>query len=186
MGKFKDEIGNVYGNITVIKRVPNHPQKHCAMWLYRCQCGVEKTTTGGDLRFGKVKSCGCDRSDRAFKMGKANLKAPGHSSFVMLYNRYACTARNRGYVFNLDKDQFKTITQSICHYCGIEPKQIADKGTASGTYLYNGVDRVDNNLGYEPYNVVPCCTACNMMKRLMSKQEFIDHVKRIAKHQERG
>lgn len=48
--------------------------------------------------------------------------------------------------------------------------------------LYNGIDRVDSSLGYTVDNVVPCCKLCNQAKNNLSKQEFVDWVKRVYDH----
>ena len=44
--------------------------------------------------------------------------------------------------------------------------------------FYNGIDRVDNNRGYEIENVVPCCTSCNSAKMDLSKEDFLCRIKR--------
>ena len=50
-----------------------------------------------------------------------------------------------------------------------------------GRYIYNGVDRKDNNLGYTIDNCVPCCHRCNSMKSNLSYQNFIQHISNIYK-----
>ena len=45
-----------------------------------------------------------------------------------------------------------------------------------GGYTYNGIDRKDNNLGYEKANCVPCCKRCNQMKNDMTMDEFINQI----------
>lgn len=44
---------------------------------------------------------------------------------------------------------------------------------------YNSIDRVDPTKGYIIDNCVPCCTTCNYMKRILQRDEFLDHVKKI-------
>jgi len=39
-------------------------------------------------------------------------------------------------------------------------------------YIYNGIDRVDNSLGYVKENCKSCCFRCNKIKRDMSLEEF--------------
>lgn len=50
-----------------------------------------------------------------------------------------------------------------------------------GDYLYNGIDRFDNNIHYILSNCVPCCKICNRMKHTMTAQEWLDHLDRITK-----
>ena len=60
MGKLIDETGNRYNRLTVIKRQGNDVQGRAA-WLCKCDCGNETVVSGGNLRTGMVKSCGCSR-----------------------------------------------------------------------------------------------------------------------------
>ena len=46
-------------------------------------------------------------------------------------------------------------------------------------FLHNGVDRVNNDLGYTIENSVTCCSLCNYMKRGMSLSDFIIHINKI-------
>ena len=53
----KDLVGHRYGRYTVTSRAENKgaaPYWHC-----RCECGTEKVVSGGNLRSGDTKSCGC-------------------------------------------------------------------------------------------------------------------------------
>ena len=52
-----DETGQVYGYLTVIKRVSS--DKAAARWLCKCKCGNVTEVSGALLRDGKVQSCGC-------------------------------------------------------------------------------------------------------------------------------
>jgi len=48
-----------------------------------------------------------------------------------------------------------------------------------GSYKYNGVDRFNNNKGYELDNCVPCCWKCNNAKNNMNISEFKEWIYRI-------
>jgi hypothetical protein len=56
-----DISGNVYGKLTVIKRIekPSTIKSSNAWWLCKCKCGKETSANGNDLRRGKILSCGC-------------------------------------------------------------------------------------------------------------------------------
>jgi 5-methylcytosine-specific restriction endonuclease McrA len=45
-------------------------------------------------------------------------------------------------------------------------------------YTYSGIDRLDNAIGYEPPNCVPCCDICNLAKRDMSYGAFVAWMRR--------
>lgn len=52
----KSELGNTYGQLTVIKELGSINNR--MMWLCKCSCGNEITVSGTDLRTLKVQSCG--------------------------------------------------------------------------------------------------------------------------------
>lgn len=51
---------------------------------------------------------------------------------------------------------------------------------SNGFYVFNGLDRVDNKVGYTLDNVVPACKICNHAKVDMSYDEFMEWVARVA------
>lgn len=56
----KDEAGKRYGRLTVLGYA-GAGKFNRALWLCRCDCGVEKIVTGHCLRHGLSKSCGCSK-----------------------------------------------------------------------------------------------------------------------------
>lgn len=78
--KLKDETGNRYGRLTVLRRYDVHdPSQRGAYWLCRCDCGVEVAVLSTRLRNGNTRSCGCLR-----EMSKAERLALG---FEPIYGR---------------------------------------------------------------------------------------------------
>ena len=69
----KDEIGNIYGYLTVIERAENTKEGR-ARWLCQCKCGNTVTVLGKHLRSGNTKSCGCYQKERA---AAANMERVG-------------------------------------------------------------------------------------------------------------
>lgn len=57
----KNEIGNTYGYLTVIKRIPS--SRAAARWLCKCKCGNLTEVDGAHLRNGSIQSCGCKREE---------------------------------------------------------------------------------------------------------------------------
>ncbi len=84
-----------------------------------------------------------------------------------IFKVYQWAAKRRGISFNLTYEQFLTFWQKPCFYSqhGIETI---------------GLDRINNDVGYEMNNVVPCCAICNRMKADMSQEQFRAHVRSIA------
>lgn len=54
----KNEIDNKYGLLTVVKKMPSD-ERGAAQWLCQCECGAKTIVSGGNLRSGRTKSCGC-------------------------------------------------------------------------------------------------------------------------------
>jgi hypothetical protein len=124
----------------------------------------------------KSQSCGC--LNREIVSKKQSLK-PGECAFNELYGHYRASARKKNHVFNISKDQFREITKQNCYYCGSEPSALSGKDNVNGGYLYNGMDRVNNSIGYEINNVVPCCKFCNSAKKEHSKEYFLNYINKI-------
>lgn len=86
---------------------------------------------------------------------------------------------------NLTQDQFYQLSQMKCYYCGSPPincrkvyRKRADK--LHQNFIYNGLDRVDNNLPHNYDNVVPCCKYCNSAKNNLTLIQFEDWINRLA------
>jgi ribosomal protein L34E len=84
------------------------------------------------------------------------------------YADYQTSARKRGILFDLEFDTFCEITSKPCEYCNV----VSDDEV-------NGIDRVDNNIGYVVENAVACCGMCNKMKSDYTFDEFKKHICRI-------
>ena len=63
MSRVKDETGNIYGKLTVLGRAENNKAGK-AQWLCKCECGNTTIVIGGDLRQGRIKSCGCLKNEK--------------------------------------------------------------------------------------------------------------------------
>lgn len=173
----KDMTGRIFGRLTVIKsveRLPKHKGTSVGLfWDCKCSCGGDTTVSGKNLRQGNIKSCGCLRSDITKKLRKEEaLSRYGKTTKKRVINNYKINARKKKRIFNIDDKTFFTLTQMPCYFCGSTPSNICKNGFNNGDFTYNGLDRLDNNLGYESYNVVPCCKRCNLAKHTMTVQEF--------------
>lgn len=89
--KIKEETGNKYWRLTVVGRAEEMYDKHGrALWDCTCECGSSAKVSGGYLRSGNTKSCGCLRTDAArsrcgsnnhfWKGGRSVCKKTGYVS----------------------------------------------------------------------------------------------------------
>jgi len=106
-----------------------------------------------------------------------------------ILKNYRSAAARRGYEFTLSYDDFRRLILSNCHYCGSSPT-MKYNGTKRKSnvddFRYNGVDRVDNLLGYAIGNCVACCKDCNRSKGTLTQDEWLAWVKRLYEHQRLG
>ena len=174
MTELIDETGNIHGKLAVVRRAENTVFDN-VQWLCRCKCGNEVVVRGSSLRRKQqTRSCGCLRSDNSLPNGDA--------AFNKLLYVYKRNAQNRGLEWQLISQQFRQLTSQSCHYCGIVPKQVQFPEGDTGVYVYNGVDRVDNNKGYTPDNCVSCCGVCNYAKANRTALVFLAWASRIHSH----
>ena len=85
------------------------------------------------------------------------------------YGVYIQSSNHRNIHFELTIDEYEFIAQNPCYYCG----------TVNIQRGFNGVDRVDNYLGYSNSNCVACCSMCNYMKGTLSKSNFFQRIEHI-------
>jgi hypothetical protein len=57
MPAFIDLTGKKYGRLVAVSRVPSRDKR--TLWLWRCDCGVEKIIGIDPVMRGKTRSCGC-------------------------------------------------------------------------------------------------------------------------------
>lgn len=171
--------------------------------LAQCECGEKTVIALKDLIANKVKSCGCikkeiniiqgelngyrkkylnsemDAAKRALVMEEErilNNKAFESNSNLPIplirkrFYEYQISAFRHKRDFELNREELTKIVTAPCHYCG----EIGDKP--------NGIDRIDNEIGYILTNVVSCCKDCNYMKSVHEQSYFLNHIKKIAKH----
>lgn len=96
-----------------------------------------------------------------------------------------CKKRNRE--FSLALDEFIDISERPCEYCGDPPSMrhsvmAAERDRDIPKFLHNGLDRVDNALGYSKSNVVACCTRCNFIKKDTPKDAWSDFLSKVSRN----
>jgi hypothetical protein len=154
-------------------------QKQKKYWVCRCECGVVKTVQGVNMIRGLSKSCGCLRRQKIQECNnikKVTLSSAKSSALHAL--RQAASSRKLCLV--LSKEDALVLMESPCYYCDVKESGYS-KSRAGVIFRHNGIDRIDNHLGYTKENSVPCCTDCNLAKRTLSQQEFFNLIERVYK-----
>lgn len=185
------EIGNKYYRLLCLSFVEKRGHKNIFKFL--CDCGKECIKIGPRVKSGYTKSCGCLRDElrKSEKVRKqlqkaTNLikKSKGEASLNVVYRTYIDRAKKYKFEFSLTIESFKYLTQQDCHYCGAKPNNIGGYKNNNGRYIYNGLDRIENNKGYTLTNCVPCCKICNVSKNNMTYIDFLQHIEAIYERQQ--
>lgn len=184
-GKINDISDQKFGRLLVLKRIQS---KRCptssnvrANWLCQCDCGDTVEATGGALRSGATKSCGCAVVDARQDQAIYPDLARSYPGLYDVFRDYEQAARRNGRTFALSIDQVGEITAKNCFYCGCKPdreiKKFRDKSVV--LYTYNGIDRKDNSRGYEIDNCLPCCFQCNKSKSSLEYEDWAHWIDRL-------
>jgi hypothetical protein len=187
MGKARDWTGQKFGRLTFVRTSDKVIKKGNITWELVCECAnvvyhVPYRVVGGD-----VSSCGCLRRETSKQNGLA----------ARTYDPIISSARKvwrTGYKDdNLSFEEFYTLSQLPCDYCGSLPSNVLNVGTSklhnrrevspyqlqSGNFTYNGLDRVDPTKGHTLDNCVPCYAPCNYAKWDYTRDEFIAHIEKM-------
>ncbi len=167
-----DLTGQVFGKLKVLKR-EGSDKGGSVLWKCVCSCEKTKIIRGYSLTRGNTRSCGCLRKS-PFNTGQSRKKytSAEEATWGYYYSQYKRNAKHRKIELTIEFDEFISICSTPCYYCGELPeKRPCQKGRT--VINASGIDRVDNNNGYMPENVVPCCTWCNRAKNSKTKEYFI-------------
>jgi len=174
MTRITDLANRRFGKLLVVQRVSRPEEiKQGTYWLCKCDCGNKKIIWSWSLISGITNSCGCLR--------KKNIGLY-QSAINRLFRSYKRVAEKRGLYFNISRDYFIKLTSSNCYYCRCIPSQICKSENDTGDYIYNGIDRINNKIGYEENNCVPCCGQCNRSKTNYTIEEFYDWIDRVVEN----
>lgn len=116
------------------------------------------------------------------------VKTTEELAIQRLFQEYKTSARRRLIPFHLTKEQLAALIQGACTYCGTLKSNLMTSKSGRWTdtsrvYHYNGIDRLDNMLGYLATNVVTCCVVCNRAKNAMVQDDWNAWLRRVALHQ---
>lgn len=175
----KDLTGQKFGKLVVVsfwgyKKIMN---RNNAVWNCKCDCGKLTKTYAYRLKNGATKSCGCYQRESVAARSRIEY---GLSAAHTLYTIYKDSAGKRKRTFEITFDQAMELFQKSCYYCNKLPSQIFHKKQCpNGDFVYNGIDRIDNTLGYVLDNCVSCCGQCNYMKHSQVQKDFLEQIERI-------
>lgn len=150
-----DLTGTAFGRLTAVKIVRRANSRH-VFWECLCSCGQRTTVNVGNLRSGKVKSCGCLRREmyaagtahRRHGHARKQQQSPEFKIWVQILQR--CNNPNNRAWKNYGGRGI-TVCDTWQGHDGFQ-RFLDDVGTRPSAHLT--LDRKNNNLGYEPGNCV--------------------------------
>jgi hypothetical protein len=88
-----------------------------------------------------------------------------YSSYnAVSYSEYKRRAKDKLLPFELTNNDYVEIINDNCYLCGRD----------GSNEFTNGIDRIDNNLGYIMSNVKSCCGSCNYIKKDIELNELFE------------
>lgn len=171
-----DLVGERFGHLVVMREAPQKIEKNGrkrVRWYCNCDCGTKDVIADSNsLRCGSTISCG--------NKCKLKVKPNNYAAKNTVFLYYRNNAKKRNIPFLLSKEEVFQIIEQPCYFCGAIKSNIINTDTY--TYRYNGIDRINSNIGYNKNNIVACCKYCNRAKSDMSLDMFIEWIKKVARH----
>lgn len=89
-------IGDKFGMLTVIDRLPKRIYKSSSkrMWLCRCECGKTKAVQENNLRSGRSRSCGCASAKSHIGLRKKNARSRERLYRIWVSMCHRCRSEN--------------------------------------------------------------------------------------------
>jgi hypothetical protein len=97
-------------------------------------------------------------------------------------NAWKSQVRERNLTTVLTLDDYKSLVTAPCYYCGEMPSSDPHVKHMSLETKKNGIDRLNNDVGYEPGNCVSSCKWCNWDKSDQSYEQFVERTRRRYEH----
>lgn len=170
----------------------NYPYN--SLWQCQCDCGNIVIKQGTQIKSGKIKSCGCLRKEtarknlldtkdkRKGKTGRKKIYPRKEYFFSVMVKSYKKNINHKNLKWDLNIKDFIELLKNNCFWCGDLPSKTRVHTRYRGLIKLNGIDRKNNNEGYNKKNCVTCCKTCNYMKRNLSPRKFKNHIAKIYKH----
>lgn len=160
--RMNDMTGKRFGRLLVISRVAT-ARRDQVRWMCTCDCGETIVVTGGTLRQGRNKSCGCLRRDRMGLLHKKHGKSRT-TAYTMFYD-----ARKRalelGLPFSLDPENIHIPT-----HCPVLGMELTLKGSRDSR---PSLDRIIPSRGYTPENARVISFRANRIKSDATEEELL-------------
>lgn len=155
---------------------PDVIQRRNRYWECTCACGLVKFVKAQYLLNGSSKSC-----------VKCSQKPTPYADLVpeAAWNRILLNARRREILVSVSREQAQQLLLDQGMRCALSGLPVATR--ANGTLVAikaatASLDRIDSNLGYETGNIQWVHKHVNLMKGVMSQDEFVRMCRMVVSH----
>jgi hypothetical protein len=165
----KDITGQRFGHLVALR--VDETKRKGVHWIFKCDCGREKSILGKRIRDGSHVSCGCSemRMGNLSKTWKGYGEIPGKYWYQMING---AKSRNLTFLLTIEKAWDIFLKQDKkCALTGT-PIQLNHPKTAS-------LDRIDSSKGYTEDNVQWVHLKVNVMKMDLSEKELYNWCEKI-------
>lgn len=185
-------INKTFGKLT-IERLFNRLRKYedyfktDIMCTCICSCGNKKDVTLHYVKYSKNPSCGCGRigKENSKNRGKLNGRFTGYEEiFTHFWTPYKIRAKAKGLPFTMTMEYIweMFLAQNKC--CALSGVPIHFGPVRSHRDTTVSIDRIDNSKGYEIGNVQLVHKVINVMKNVLSDNEFIEWCRKVTNNDE--
>lgn len=136
--------GQHFGRLIVLSYIGTDKHQK-SRWLCRCICGTEKTVIGGDLRSGKVVSCGCLRRS---VLATSNLshEHTRNGQWSKLYSTHVGMVQRCFNPNDQDSKDYRERGITVC--AGLRDFPTFVKEAGEPPTLKHTIDRINNDGNY--------------------------------------
>lgn len=163
-------LGKRFGRLTIIDFVHAKPPYRGWLWVCRCDCGNTKTLNAGDVKSGKVRSCGCLHNEVC--SAKAKKFKYSVKDYPRLYSIYNGIKKR---CYNKNEPRHKDYGQRGIEMCDTWLNSVDGfdnfvEWSLSNNYNENAtIDRINVNGNYEPEN----CRWVSMTEQSLNKRDTL-------------
>lgn len=148
MSKLISLIGKRFERLVVLERGPKLHGR--ISWKCLCDCGNIKIVTSSDLRFQKVKSCGCLRKESAVLNSKKSIKH--NRTKTRIYHIWSSIKSRCYYRENIGYLNYGGKGVKVCEEWLKDFMNFYNWAMNNGYQDNLTIDRIDVNGDYEPQN----------------------------------
>lgn len=169
------QIGDTFSDLTAVRPIDGSP-----LWLFKCSCGTECSPRPQRVVNGRIKSCGCRRS--IYETSRVAVLESKKSRLTRMYCTRKRDSRLRGISFSISKSDIGDLAEQQgwrCARTGISLDLTASDGMKP---FGPSLDRINNNIGYEPGNIQLVCYMYNSAKNQFTDEDVLRFASELLKH----